>query len=618
MLEFLNPARRGHAGPLLNVTAAYDFWHLLPRDDPFAAQRAVSEALSDIVTRNHPSLGQLRALLALDQLARSLGDALLIDYATGSAPSPSLEPSSWQSAFALCRSFGQAFGHALRHIRDDRPSRGGREYLTTVLLRLFQHRQVEFLLRPFISEHSIPDCWSELHGAYRYAESAGMLFQPLESRRGDEERGEESTLEREYIHILLMELLNGGHLSPYEAFWVSRQIPRWHAVLSLQLEHACAAPERADQRFVVDLDSAEGLVRPSRSPAGTHRYLDPAPMLALIHDEIASLRDPARPVDSSSPFRRGRQLKLLRNLNAICLPKPAPINRRGERLPLVSTVEAIVGLSQITRRLGQEKRKKAAVAASALPEVDEFTNTVSGGIIAASPSGLRPSGGQGAVGMTGESGVPDQVWQLKDRSESGCRLRGRIGNSNRLLPGALVAFRERDNIPWTLAVVRRLRKRIGDRVDIGVEYLGQDPLVVSLAADNDHAAHSNASSDKKRRHCIALYLQESSKHPRMPFKTLILSPREFKVERCLSLRSDRVTYTVRLREPIEEQDGFVWLPYEVVFRPAADSQARGQPDDGNPVIEPRPNGAPLAAQSAVSAESAVQRGVPRIGGAGKS
>ena len=105
--------------------------------------------------------------------------------------------------------------------------------------------------------------------------------------------------------------MNGGHLSPYEAFWLNRQIPRWCAVLSLRSDPAGTVAEPEDHRFVVDLDGAAGLARPSRSPAGMPRYLDTAPMLALIRDEIASLRDPARPVDRSSPLRRGRQLKLL-------------------------------------------------------------------------------------------------------------------------------------------------------------------------------------------------------------------------------------------------------------------------------------------------------------------
>ena len=100
--------------------------------------------------------------------------------------------------------------------------------------------------------------------------SAGVLHQPLVSRRCHEECGEASTLEREYIHVLLLQFLNGGHLSPYEAFWLNRQIPRWCAVLSLQSEPAGAVVERADHRFVVDLDSAAGLARPPRRPRVRH------------------------------------------------------------------------------------------------------------------------------------------------------------------------------------------------------------------------------------------------------------------------------------------------------------------------------------------------------------
>src|SRR5204862_3373130 len=99
---------------------------------------------------------------------------------------------------------------------------------------LVQHRQVDFLLRPFVSETWLPECWIELHAAYLHAESAGLLRQPLLSRGNDTGRDDESSLEREYIHLLLVDLLNAGQLSPYDAFWVNRQIPRWRAVLSLQ------------------------------------------------------------------------------------------------------------------------------------------------------------------------------------------------------------------------------------------------------------------------------------------------------------------------------------------------------------------------------------------------
>ena len=309
------------------------------------------------------------------------------------------DPDAWQAAFELSQSFAQAFEHALRYLRGENPPRVPPEYLSTVLLRLFQHRQVEFLLRPFVSERFLPDCWVELHTAYLHAELAGLLTQPLVSRRSDDARGDESTLEREFIHVLLMELLNVGQLSPYDAFWVSRQIPRWRTVLSLQGEGVRAPGEPIEHCFVVDLGNAEGLVRPARSPMGTHLYLDPAPLLALLRDEIAALRNPAGPLDHSAPIGRGRQLKLLRKIHAICQPKLERVDRRGDRLPMVSTVKAIVGLPHITRMLRHEKRRGTAAASSAVPGAeglagaDRSTMDTSTGL---------PSDGASGAAATGE------------------------------------------------------------------------------------------------------------------------------------------------------------------------------------------------------------------------
>jgi hypothetical protein len=370
---------------------------------------------------------------------------------------------------------------------------------------------------------------------------------------------------------LLVELLNVGQLSPYDAFWVSRQIPRWRTVLSLQSHDARVSVEPAEHRFVVDFDNTEGLVRPARSLTGNHRYLDLAPMLALIRDEIAPLREPAGPLDDSAPIRRGRQLKLLRKVQAICQLSPERVIRRGDRLPVASTVKVIVGLPRITRMLRHEKRKRTSMASSPMPEAEVGASRALNEMIPDAPLDVGPEGMPGPVVTNDEFGAPHQEWQLKDSSASGCRLRGKIANPNRVLPGTLLAFRVGDNLPWALAVVRRFRKRIGDRVDIGVEYLGRSPLGVTLDPETDPAGPTIGKSDKSRRRCTALYLRESSEHPKMPFKTLILWPRHFKAGRSLILRSDDANYIVRLKEPIEEQDGFVWLPYEVVDRRAGGS-----------------------------------------------
>ena len=615
MFGFLTPVRRAYAGPLADAAAADKFWQLLPRNDPLAAQGAISEALSDLTAGKGLGREQLRALLTLDQRARALEEALLINFAARNPQLRSLERRYWRSAVHLSQSFALALEHFLRHIRDEPNPRVWREYTPTVLLRLFQHRQVEFLLRPLLNAEPFPDGWTELHAAYRFAEAQGMLHQPVMTTRNHEERGGESTLEQEYLHVLLLELMNGGQFSPYDAFWLSRWIPRLRQATSLQSDGADSGGFRGGDHFVVDLDSAEGLKRVSPAPVGRALYLDPSPLLALIDAEIESLRDSANPVSVPASFGRARQVKLLRKVAGNYTPRPARVNRRGERKPMASTVKAVIGLAQVMRMLRHEERKKIAAMPVAIPEVEEITITVDGGYTQ-SPTGAPEKNEASREPLSAhEFGVPHHLWQLKDRSASGCRLRAPIGDAHRVHPGALVAIRDEESMRWSLVVVRRLKTRIGDRVDIGVEYVGQNPRGVTIEFDVRHPAPPGGSPQRRRGLFTALYLRESAKQPTMPFKTLIMATRESSGTECLTLRSMTAKYTVRLKEPIEEQDDFVWLPYEVLDRQPTDRPAQDLTADGKTSFRLPARPQPLLPDTGASTDWLVPQPAKRVGGA---
>lgn len=564
MFEFLHSPARSDAGPLTNVAASDHFWRSLPRNDPFEAQLSVSEALADVAALKDLNRDHLRAALSLDLRCLKLGEALLVNYAVPGAQLQQLEKRSWQAAFELSRSFAHVYAEVLTRLFSSTPMRGAEGYGPTVMLRLYQHRQLAFLLRPFVVEQVAADSWSDLHAAFRHAQANGMLGPTVKPRRWHEELPGQSTLEREYIYLLLLELFNAGQFSPYDAFWLNKSLPRWCSALTLQKAPGPGTP--VQDCFVVDLGSTQGLMRYAGAAPGSLRYLDPAPMLAMLDQEITKRRDGERQAESADSFGCNRQLKLLRKLRTICAPNPGQINRRGERKAAASSVKAVIGLVQIMRMLREEERAKEVVAPPPVPEVEEITITVFGGYTGAASSG--PS----LTGKGGDGGIPHSVWQLKDRSESGCGLRGLIRDSNRVLPGALVAFRERDDMPWTLGVVRRLQKRIGDRIDIGIEYVGQGPLGVALF--DEDGTPSSAAGDKKKNKCPALYLPESPRRPTMPFKTLIVAPRDFKSGRCVRLRSIQGSYTMRMKEPIEEQDDFVWLPFEVAAHQVADAPVK--------------------------------------------
>ena len=567
MFGFLTPARREQAGPLANVGVVDHFWRSLPRNDPLNAQKSICEALADVALEKDLNRDQLRALLALDQRARALGGALLVNYGARSASAKPFERRYWRAAIELSRAFATTLEYFLRYMRNEPAARNWREYAPAVVLRMFRHRQVEFLLRPFVNDAPIPETWAELHATYQFVESQGWAHHAIPDK-GEREGDVPSTLQKEYIHILLLDLMNGGQFSPYDAFWLSRWVPHWTHTVALHTSLAEGSAE-ADH-FVVDLDSAEGLKRVSPGSLGHALYIDATPLVASIASEIESLRDPLNPVRIPSSFGSPRQVKLLRKAANSYSPLPPRVNRRGERKPASSAVKAVIGLGHIVKMLRYEEKRKAMAAPLPVPEVEEITITVTGGYTQSSVESVDTDGPNGTPSGH-EFGVQHHLWQLKDKSASGCRLRAPSQDASRVVPGTLVAIRDDESMRWSLVVVRRLKTRIGDRVDIGVEYLGQNPRGVTMALEASALDGTPESGNQASGVFTALYLRESAKQPIMPFKTLIMAAGTLTGTRSLTLRSANAEYTVRLKEPIEEQDDFVWVPYEVLDRRAGEA-----------------------------------------------
>jgi hypothetical protein len=296
--------------------------------------------------------------------------------------------------------------------------------------------------------------------------------------------------------------------------------------------------------------------------AGRYFRLDTTPIAASIERELAVVRKAASE-GGSAAIVRTRRLELLSKLKITFAAKHELIKRRGERteVALMSVQAMVGGLPSIFRMLRDESRRLAALSNSPLPYVDEITITDVRGhvgvrkatVAAASQDSLS------AFPATATFGVPQPAWQVRDRSESGCRLRGRVSNPRRLIPGSLMAFREDENAPWTLAVVRRLKKMVGDNVELGVEHIGRNPqrvlMVVPRAGD---------SADAKADQCVALYLPESDAYPKIPIKTLVLPASEYSPGRVLTMLSTMNEATIRLKEPIENQRDFVWTSFDSV------------------------------------------------------
>jgi hypothetical protein len=559
-----------HAGsdspdPLVNVAAVDDFWRLLPRFDPIRAEKKVSDALGDFGVSEDPNVERLRALLLMDRRSRNLADVLLVNYMSRTAPTQALERRHWQAARDLAQGFAKAYGQILRQLEHDVLPRAARDFTPLFLLRLFQHRQVEFLLAPLDNGPADTGVWTQLHEAYQYAHSQRLLEVRQEIRRSHEIAATETTIEQEYVHLLLLDLMNAGHFSPYDAFWVNQWLPT--GCDGLTLSSVRGTGDRAGDQFVVDLDSSEGLVRAVDPGALRCLYLDPAPLLERIDVEVSARRAGAR--NEGGPpttIGRGNRVKVLKKLRCVYSPKPPRIDRRGERKPVALVVQAVVGLSNIARMLRNEQKRTALLDPSTAPEVEEITITVKGAVV----EKAAVAGPEGDLTVSAPNApptvVPLLVWEIRDRSDSGCRLHGKAASMNGITPGTLIAIREHEMAPWVLVVVRRRGKSVGENLDLGVEFIGKDPRRVVATLIDDTVPPGAEAAQKHKRRFAVLFLPASSRQPVLPFKTLIVPAGEFEENRSVTLRAGGARHTLRLKQPIEEQGEFSWMPFEVVER----------------------------------------------------
>jgi hypothetical protein len=543
----------------------------IPMDDPIEAQKMLCLATTLLVQAKLPDPAQLDELLALERHGQSVSKLLLTRYIEGDGKLRSFDWRAWQAAIRLCQAFYHAYEHFLRCIRaanDD----NWIAHEPGVLVQLFHHRKIEFLLRFLRYKKRNAGQWRELHAMYLLAPEADLSNHPEACCESDSVYRFAGKLEQEYLQILLLEAMNSGQFSPREAWWAHRWFARWCNGSGLKLTRIDGDRQDMLSGFVVDLAGSEGL---KRAPISAERlyYLDSSPLCAMIDQEISSLREGASPLQGVTTAVRVGQLVLLNKLAVLFAPVAPDIVRRGERKAMDLTVQAIAGFPYIVDELRREKRKQTGGLPQFAAPGGEITISSFGAQTQSRTIAVDDNAGPASLSMTALFAAIPQTWQVKDRSDSGCRMRGQIENLNRVIPGSLIAIRDSATAPWIVSVVRRFRRLMVDHVEIGVEYLGRKPRYVKLVADNDPNLAANAVPDTASRCFAALFLPPSEQLPIMPIKTLLLPVREFRAGKVVTLLSSNATYRMRLNEPLQQQFEFVLTSFSVVEKSAPQPSA---------------------------------------------
>jgi len=540
--------------------------HSIPPEDPVEAQKILCIATHLLVQATPPEPNQLDKLFALERQAQAVTKQLLTRYIEGNGRLRAFDWRLWQAAIRLCQSFYQAYEHFLCCIRDA-DGDAWAKHEPAVLVQLFHHRKVEFLLRFLRYKKRNSGHWRDLHTMYLRALESDRPIRSEAHVEPDADNRSAGQLKQEYLQILLLEAMNSGQFSPREAWWAHRWFARWCNGPGLQLTRIDAGHHEVLSGFVVDLDGSEGL---KRAPVTADKllYLNSSPLCAMIDQEIALLRADAAPLRGVTTAVRVGQHALLNKLAVVFAPIAPDIERRGERKAIDLTVQAIAGFPYIVDELRKERQRQSGVSPQIAAPGGEITISAFGGETRGPAPAGNDAAGPASLSMTALFAAIPQTWQVKDRSDSGCRMRGQIDNLNRVIPGSLIVVRDTPAAPWIVAVVRRFRRLMVDRVEIGVEYLGRKPRYVKLVAGTDRNSAANGDPDSASRCFAALFLPPSEQLPSMPIKTLLLPAREFRAGSVVTLLSSNATYRMRLNEPLQQQFEFVLTSFSVLEKSA--------------------------------------------------
>ncbi|HEX6138112.1 MAG TPA: hypothetical protein VF059_10655 [Casimicrobiaceae bacterium] len=558
------------ADPLADPDAAGAFWRTIEGRGAVGAVQAICDAIAQLIARREPRVDGLRALLALDRHAQLLLEQQLLEFASAPLDAAAKAQQVRHAVFELARAFASAYLHVLEHVRAKRLRSAWIDGMPALLVRLLYHRQVELLLHLLRYEAWPHGRWRELHDAYRFAQ---QIAPAAPAERADDAPSPVTGADM-YVRILLTQLLDTGQFLGPELAVARKWIGRWSRLVSLRRLAAADITARSPGGFVVDPAGGRGLQRPSSRHQGECLWLDTTPIAHAIDEEMSRLRDGA-------PDSHPRRVALLARLKTAFAPVPVRVERRGERktVALMSVQMTAGGLGSIFAMLRDEWRQRVQARASRAAGVDDVS-------IMGAPS---PLPGTALAGVADESlsafpptasfGVPQPAWQVCDRSASGSRLRGRMSNPRRVIPGSLVAFRSDEQAAWTLAVVRRLKRLPGSNVEIGVEHLAcsTQPIVLTQLG----AAAAGPASFP------ALYLRESTMDVNSRIRTLIVPASQFDPGRAFVMSSAKAEVPIRLKGALEYQSDFVWTTFDVLAS-ASSTRAGEAPTGGSPPASPPP------------------------------
>jgi len=552
--------------PLADRKTVERWFASLPANDPLATHAAVLTelgALSEKQATRTPL--RLEALFRLDALSEPVRRSLTTQYLEHGSRSTRVENQLWQALFDLAQAFlvcYQAFARDVTH-----RSQGGKwkTLLPALVAHQIMQQGLDAKIRLYRYEQWIPARWTDLNALFQSACTAQIERVPVAALAD----GTTTTIELEYLRVLLLHLMNTGNLSPRHVDWVASQTPEWCASLRLSVE-----PQTLSS-FYVDLGQRSGLRRrPSQPLEGSVLFLDTRALHAMLMQNVVMLEQTVRnePLSERS-HRRAEQLDLLTKLAAQVDPEFRPVPRRGERQSATGQVDAIVGFAKISGFLREDDAR--VQSASRTGSFGETIEIATFGRMRNEKERAQEVARRRLATFAAAGGA----WELRDTSQTGYRLVAPMTVINAVTLGTLVAIRPYGESLWTLGIVRRMKRLTSERAEMGLQVIANNLVGVELStlkrSDPDYFVDGEATTIQSRSF-HGLFLSLKKRGTEALIQTLIVPAGEYQVGKRLQMNIGKSSQRLTFGRLLEQQPDWIWAIVEPMEQAARTGSGNGR------------------------------------------
>lgn len=552
MLRFRTPS----SGPLGDVRSAERWLASLPANDPLAAQRSIGTELHKVAARTaRRTPAVLEAVFVVDTHANSLVRNLTSQYAEHANRSSKIEDQLWHALFDLTHLFEECYAAFAREITDPVPRNKWQAVLAPLIARQIVHLARDAKLRLYRNERWSAVKWTEVFTPFSRA--CGMRIE-RESLQLDAWGGP-TTIERQFLMLLVLMLADPGNLAPKQLEWIAAQLEEWCEPLRMSLRPTSATT------FYVDLAGGAGLKRRPLVPLeGRVLFVDLQPLHVLMLQNRAVLEEAVRNEPRSGKKSQHReQLDLFVKLSSRIDPEFKPLARHGERKAASGPVDAVVGFPNITGFVRSDMAQSNFETNSGR----NFGNTMELAVFGRSrtESELRQEIGSG---RTSKFATPGGAWEMKDVSASGFRLHAPMNDAMDLTLNMLVAIRRRGENAWVMGIVRRMRRLSAKDAEIGLQLIATTLASAELTEQRKTREATYAVNGENPaiagRQFHGLYLSFTRRPDEPPVQSLVVPAVEFHASQRYTLRTGLSARTIRHGRLLEQHADWVWTVIDPV------------------------------------------------------